>query len=103
MTSSSEESSDSAAAKQFMAEFNAFMAQEEPQWFIQIINLAGAGSMPRIWLRYFGIDFMAECRVLRPNNKNHRRITATGPTIEECLNNLASNVAGYLYPGKDAP
>jgi hypothetical protein len=58
---------------------------------------------PKVWLRYFGIDFfVAECRVRRPGTKRRRRITAAGPTIEECLNNLASNVAGYLCPPEAA-
>ena len=85
----------------FMLEWNAFMNQDEPQLFVQIINLAGVGANPSIGLRYFGADFMAECSVLRPQNKRPRRIKATGTTIEETLNNLASNVAGYLYPVKE--
>ena len=93
-----EEGFEDAAVEGFVKEWNAFMMQDEPQLFLQIINLAGAGARPQIWLRYAGIDFMADCRVLRPGNKRRTRIKATGPTIEECLNNLASNVAGYLYP-----
>ena len=93
-----EEGPGNAEINEFVEEWNAFMMQDEPQLFMQIINLAGAGARPQIWLRYMGLDFMADCRVLRPGNKRTRRIKATGPTIEECLNNLASNVAGYLYP-----
>lgn len=94
---------DDAKANEFVEEWNAFMLRDEPQLFMQIINLAGAGACPRVWLRYFGIDFMADCRVLRPGNKRARRITATGPTIEECLNNLASSVAAYLSTRPEPP
>ena len=88
---------DDAAVQGFVAAYNEFIVGEEPQLFMQIINL-DMGCTPRVWLRQLGLDFMADCRVLRPKNKRARRITATGPTIEETLNNLASNVAAYLYP-----
>ncbi len=103
MADSEAETSDNAAVDAFMTEWNAFMVQAEPQLFMQIINLAGAGARPQIWLRYVGMDFMADCRVLRPGSKRRMRIKAIGPTIEECLNNLASSVAGYLYPPGEAP
>ncbi len=92
------EPENSAEVNEFVEEWNAFMVKDEPQLFMQIINLAGAGARPQIWLRYAGCDFMADCRVLRPGNKRRAHIKATGPTIEETLNNLASNVAAYLYP-----
>ena len=98
MVDAAKEHVDDAEVNEFMENWNEFMVRAEPQMFVQIMNLGDASTNPKVWLRYFGIDFMAECRVLRPKNKRRRRITATGATIEETLNNLASNVAEYLFP-----
>ncbi len=94
---------DETKVNEFVEQWNTFMVQDEPQLFVQVMNLGGADACPKIWLRYAGIDFMAECHVLRPSNKRRKRLTATGPTIEECLNSLASGVAEYLYSLEGAP
>ena len=82
---------------EYMTEFNDFRATDDAQLFCQITNL-DHGSHPTIWMREFGADFMAEAKAQRPNNKRPRRVTATGKTIAETLENLASAVAQYLYP-----
>lgn len=82
---------------EYMQEQDAFMATDDAQSFCQVTNLA-PGSRPTIWMRYFGNDFMAEVKVSREGKVQRRRITATGDTIAETLENLAANVAEFLYP-----
>lgn len=83
--------------RELVETINKFLVTEDAQLFVQVTNLAPI-SLPKIWMRYFGADFMAEAKVIRGGNKRTRRITATGSTIAETMENLASNVASYLYP-----
>lgn len=77
---------------------NEFAASEEAQWFVAIENL-DMGSHPTVWMRLLAADFMAKAYVLPRDRKRQVRVTATGKTIKECLENLASGVAAKLYPG----
>ena len=81
-----------------MEKINAGLAKEEAQWFVQIDNLVDGLACPNVLLRYFSGDFMAEAPILKRGGKRPRRITATGESIEEALNNLAQKAAAYLYP-----
>ena len=80
---------------------NAFLVTEEAQWFMAIENLA-LGSRPTLWMRVLAGDFMAEAHVVKRGRERRTRVTATGKTIQECLENLASAAAQVLYPVEEA-
>ena len=79
-----------------IAEWAMAQARDDAQEFMQVINLGA--NMPTVWFRIIGGDFMPSCQVRRPGNKNWRTIEAIADGRAECLEQLAANVAAYLYP-----
>lgn len=86
--------------QRWIDKWNAFVADsEEADWFLSVNHLA-PGAMPKVWFRYFGPDFMAGVSVTRKGGKRPRRLTAVGTSIQGALENLAHEVAEYLYPSE---
>ncbi len=92
-----DEAANAAFEKLDLEAINEFLVREEAQWFLAVENLEMA-SRPTVWMRMLAADFMSEAHVVPRGRKRRVRVTATGKTIQECLENLASAVAARLYP-----
>ena len=81
-----------------LLKINRHLSRDDVQPFEVIRRLADHSSLPKVWSRYFAGDFMAEVTVVRKDKRRAKTLTATGEGLEECLANLATAVADYLYP-----